>query len=84
MHVVRNSVFETNSSSTHSICITCNRRAALSHPKKLHFACDITDGNGENLSRRKKKRPISMQASSLCMEEIKCLICSIRLQICFG
>ena len=39
MYQIRPSVFETNSSSTHSICITSDPRS-LSIPAKLTFRCD--------------------------------------------
>lgn len=39
MRNIRNSVFETNSSSTHSICITTDRKSKLSYPQSLSFAC---------------------------------------------
>ena len=39
MYQIRSSIFETNSSSTHSICITSDRRN-LSIPEKLTFRCD--------------------------------------------
>ena len=38
---IRRSVFETNSSSTHSICITSNRKyAELNIPASLYFRCE--------------------------------------------
>lgn len=40
MRQKRSSVFETNSSSTHSICITCRRDAELEFPTHLHFRCE--------------------------------------------
>ena len=40
MHQIRAGVFETNSSSTHSICITTNRRTSMCHPEHVHFRCD--------------------------------------------
>lgn len=39
MRQVRNSVFETNSSSTHCICITTDRRNELEYPEKVTFRC---------------------------------------------
>lgn len=36
----RRGVFETNSSSTHSICIATNRNTELAYPAKLYFRCD--------------------------------------------
>ena len=39
MYQIRSNIFETNSSSTHSICITSDRRG-LSLPAKLTFRCD--------------------------------------------
>ena len=38
MRQVRMSVFETNSSSTHSVCITRNRHTEV-YPEKLYFRC---------------------------------------------
>lgn len=40
MYQVRSRVFETNSSSTHSICITTNRKTTMIHPDHVHFRCD--------------------------------------------
>lgn len=40
MYQVRSGVFETNSSSTHSICITTNRKTTMCHPDHVHFRCD--------------------------------------------
>jgi len=40
MRQERRGVFETNSSSTHSICIATNRNTELSYPTKLYFRCD--------------------------------------------
>ena len=40
MRQVRNSVFETNSSSTHCICIVTDRKAELEYPEKVYFRCD--------------------------------------------
>ena len=40
MYKIRKNVFETNSSSTHSICITTNRRTSMCHPEHVHFRCD--------------------------------------------
>ena len=39
MKQVRRCVFETNSSSTHSICIATNRNTELFYPTKLTFHC---------------------------------------------
>lgn len=39
MRQERRCVFETNSSSTHSICIATNRNTELSYPDKLIFYC---------------------------------------------
>lgn len=39
MKSIRTGVFETNSSSTHSICITKNRRCNMCLPQKLYFSC---------------------------------------------
>lgn len=39
MRQERQSVFETNSSSTHSICIATNRNTELTYPEKLYFKC---------------------------------------------
>lgn len=41
MRQVRNSVFETNSSSTHSVCITRERNAEMVYPEKLHIRCQV-------------------------------------------
>lgn len=40
MRQVRNSVFETNSSSTHCICIVSDRKAELKYPERVYFRCD--------------------------------------------
>lgn len=40
MRQERRGVFETNSSSTHSICIATNRNTELSYPAKLVFRCE--------------------------------------------
>ena len=40
MRQVRNLVFETNSSSTHCICIATDRKAELEYPEKVYFRCD--------------------------------------------
>jgi len=40
MRQERRSVFETNSSSTHSICIATNRNTELTYPASLYFRCD--------------------------------------------
>ena len=40
MRQERRGVFETNSSSTHSICIATNRHTELVYPEKLYFRCD--------------------------------------------
>lgn len=40
MRQERRGVFETNSSSTHSICIATNRNTELAYPAKLYFRCD--------------------------------------------
>lgn len=40
MRQERRCVFETNSSSTHSICITKNRNSELAYPTSLRFRCD--------------------------------------------
>lgn len=40
MRQVRNLVFETNSSSTHCICIVTDRKAELEYPEKVYFRCD--------------------------------------------
>lgn len=40
MRQVRSSVFETNSSSTHCICIMSDRKEKLESPEKLYFRCD--------------------------------------------
>lgn len=47
MRQERRGVFETNSSSTHSICITKDRRNKLIYPSKLVFRC--RDFNWEHL-----------------------------------
>lgn len=39
MRQVRRSVFETNSSSTHSICITSERKPLMRYPTKIRFNC---------------------------------------------
>lgn len=39
MRQERRNVFETNSSSTHSICIATNRNTELTYPEKLYFRC---------------------------------------------
>lgn len=39
MRQERRCVFETNSSSTHSVCITTERRTELVYPEKLVFRC---------------------------------------------
>lgn len=39
MRQIRFGVFETNSSSTHSICITKSRNAEMFFPEKLYFRC---------------------------------------------
>ncbi len=39
MRQVRNLVFETNSSSTHCICIVTDRNAELEYPKNVFFRC---------------------------------------------
>lgn len=39
MRQERRCVFETNSSSTHSVCITTERKAELAYPEKLVFRC---------------------------------------------
>lgn len=39
MRQVRNMVFETNSSSTHSVCITKNRRSEMTYPEKILVRC---------------------------------------------
>ena len=39
MKQIRRSVFETNSSSTHSICIVTDRNEELHYPTFLHFRC---------------------------------------------
>lgn len=40
MRQVRSSVFETNSSSTHCICIVTDRNAVLEIPDRIYFRCD--------------------------------------------
>lgn len=40
MRQERRGVFETNSSSTHSVCITTERHTELIYPNHLHFRCD--------------------------------------------
>lgn len=41
MRQTRQSVFETNSSSTHCICIVSDRRAELAYPERLMFRCRV-------------------------------------------
>ena len=40
MRQVRQSVFETNSSSTHCMCIVSDRKAELVFPGRLRFSCE--------------------------------------------
>lgn len=40
MRQVRQSVFETNSSSTHCMCIVSDRKAELVFPCRLRFSCE--------------------------------------------
>lgn len=40
MRQVRRNVFETNSSSTHSICIATSRNTELTYPAKMYFRCE--------------------------------------------
>lgn len=39
MRQIRTGVFETNSSSTHSICISTERSLPLDYPSVVHFSC---------------------------------------------